>query len=165
MASILAIDLTNTRNRLYVKKNWHMNRIDKAIESYRRFLYLCVAFPKESFAPTEEVDEVWHDHILHTKQYIGDCMTIAGEVIHHNPFPTEISEKFGEKTPRENNPNFTTYCLQIWGESPVGLHSQTCDKCTKTAPELALAQTCDKCTKTAPELALAQTCDNPRCSN
>lgn len=150
MTKINRLDLTDTRNRLYVKKGWTMDVIHKAIESYRRFLYLCVEHPTISFAPTEVVDEVWHDHILHTADYITDCGTIADEIIHHHPHPTSPKDMFEEKKDAPN-PNFIEYHKKIWGGMPYGVKTATCDKCTyETAAacgsRLAGMATCDKCT-------------------
>lgn len=160
MSAVMALDLNNTRNRLYIKGNHSLEDVDNAIIFYRRFLYLCVKYPDTAFAPTPEVDEVWHDHILHTEKYMRDCTDIAGTFIHHTPFVTKLSEVF-EEIPDKNshhNPNFSDYCEMIWEVRPFEVSTaQTCDKCTVKPPSQSV-QTCDKCTvKPAPQRA--QTCD------
>lgn len=57
------------------------------VELYKAFLYLsykynCVGKP---LAPTREVDEVWHIHILHTERYMEDCQDIFGHYLQHTP--------------------------------------------------------------------------------
>ena len=37
----------------------------------------------QMIVPTKEIDEVWHNHILHTQRYTQDCQAIAGQYIHH----------------------------------------------------------------------------------
>ncbi len=47
--------------------------------------------------PTREIDEVWHNFILHTKFYDEYCQNNFGRFIHHNPripssgFPSNLS--------------------------------------------------------------------------
>jgi len=97
MDKINKIDLTNTRNRMIVKKGWAVDATDNAILWYRRYLYLAVAYPGSGLSPTDLVDEVWHDHILHTAKYARDCQVFAGRYIHHQPFETKLGELFGKK--------------------------------------------------------------------
>jgi len=33
-----------------------------------------------------EVDEIWHHHILDTRQYVKDCDCIFGYYFHHYPY-------------------------------------------------------------------------------
>lgn len=33
-----------------------------------------------------EVDEIWHHHILDTRQYFRDCLQIFGYYFHHYPY-------------------------------------------------------------------------------
>jgi hypothetical protein len=43
--------------------------------------------------PTPEVDEVWHNFILHTKLYGEYCLNTFGKFIHHNPkLPDNVDE-------------------------------------------------------------------------
>ncbi len=60
---------------------------------YKRFLWLLVKFPDELLTPTCDIDEFWHNHILHTKRYIADCNALLGHYIHHQPSdPGDIKE-------------------------------------------------------------------------
>lgn len=43
-------------------------------------------------SPTAEVDEAWHEFILHTKQYMEYCENLFGRIIHH--VPGEAAENF-----------------------------------------------------------------------
>ena len=36
--------------------------------------------------PNNKIDAFWHQHILDTKAYARDCMTVFGCFIHHNPY-------------------------------------------------------------------------------
>ncbi|MBQ70729.1 MAG: hypothetical protein CMA65_04485 [Euryarchaeota archaeon] len=65
-----------------------------AVKKYKRFLNLKVKFPKMSLVPTDDIDMIWHSHILDTEQYAKDCNSLFGEFLHHEPF----FGNFGNKT-------------------------------------------------------------------
>jgi len=47
---------------------------------------------KCALQPSREIDEVWHNFILHTKLYAEFCKTTYNRFIHHNPkIPNAIS--------------------------------------------------------------------------
>lgn len=89
MEKVRNVDLSQVRNYLISRKGWSIPRTDNAIEGYCRFLYLCGTFHK--VRPPQDVDEVWHRHILHTEQYANDCMNLFGRFIHHRPFPIVLN--------------------------------------------------------------------------
>ncbi len=66
------------------KHNWRGKRIQSAILWYRRFLKLRL-LEDALIVPTPDIDEVWHAHILFTKQYQAACNLIFGHYIHHTP--------------------------------------------------------------------------------
>lgn len=53
-----------------------------------RFLVWKSLYPKKLIAPTEEVDEVWHEFILHTEPYREFCKRNFGAFIDHRPLST-----------------------------------------------------------------------------
>ncbi|MEL7184197.1 MAG: hypothetical protein AAGK57_11200, partial [Pseudomonadota bacterium] len=57
-----------------------------AIAEYRRFLYLS-ALKQGRTVPTKAVDEVWHLHLTHTKDYWETFVpnALGGAAIHHTP--------------------------------------------------------------------------------
>lgn len=85
---IKALDLEAVKFKLSreVAKEWSEARLEKAEEGYRRFLFLCYAYPDEMFIPTADIDEVWHCHILDTRAYLRDCVSLFGELLHHWPY-------------------------------------------------------------------------------
>lgn len=68
---------------------WTEEYVRTLISQYKRFLHLA-ANSEEECVPTKDVDEVWHEHILFTKDYFERWSSFLGKVVHHNP------EKFGE---------------------------------------------------------------------
>lgn len=65
------------------KTKWDRATTIKVMEEYRKFLYLSAI--NESVVPSEMVDEVWHEHILFTKDYFERWPKILGKTLHHNP--------------------------------------------------------------------------------
>ncbi|BAZ04944.1 glycine-rich domain-containing protein [Calothrix sp. NIES-3974] len=69
---------------------WSEERAKQAISRYKLFLFLRFIYPQVSLAPTVEIDEVWHTHILvDTYQYMQDCQNLYGYILHHRFAPTE----------------------------------------------------------------------------
>lgn len=57
-----------------------------AIEQYRRFLFLHHRYPDQPLVPSQEIDRVWHVHILDTAKYREDCEFLFGRFIDHYPY-------------------------------------------------------------------------------
>jgi hypothetical protein len=71
--------------RLAREQAWSFDRSLAVVEEYRKFLFLLLTCP-HPVTPSEEVDAVWHLHLLYTRSYYEDlCQQIAGFVIHHQP--------------------------------------------------------------------------------
>jgi len=67
-------------------EGWSLERATKAIEQYRRFLFLVYRYPEERIVPSREVDEVWHTHILDTMKYREECDLLFGKFMDHWPY-------------------------------------------------------------------------------
>ena len=65
---------------------WNENRSSRAVEEYKRFLYLNAAYPDQRIVPNRIVDDVWHVHILDTRKYAADCDALFGYFLHHSPY-------------------------------------------------------------------------------
>lgn len=61
-------------------------QIEVAIARYLAFLFLIDQYPMLSLVPTQEVDQVWHCHILDTSKYAADCQMLFGRFVDHFPF-------------------------------------------------------------------------------
>ncbi|MFL2939116.1 MAG: glycine-rich domain-containing protein, partial [Opitutales bacterium] len=66
------IGLGNTeygfQNRLAYENNWSPKFTLEAIEEYKRFMYLLCRC-EHTVTPSRDVDQVWHLHLLYTKDY------------------------------------------------------------------------------------------------
>lgn len=91
------LDLTTVKNKLASKKSWWWNSwndIDKLELEYKQFLYLIAINSDKMVVPwTQDLDDLWHEHILDTQKYADDCQKIFGKFIHHNPHVPKGSSK------------------------------------------------------------------------
>ena len=53
---------------------------------------LAVKHPKAKLIPNVLVDELWHQHVLDTRQYPKDCNRVFGGFMHHDPYFGTTSE-------------------------------------------------------------------------
>lgn len=73
-------------NRLIKEKGWLKEEAAEIVELYKRFLFLHKKYGDQyQLAPSPEMDEVWHAHILYTKDYNEHCMQLYGKFLHHQP--------------------------------------------------------------------------------
>lgn len=84
-----ALDLSSVKTKLGEQKGWWWRRGDKLNKlevEYKQFLYLIATNPGKTVVPwTQDLDDMWHVHILDTRKYEEDCKTVFGKTIHHNP--------------------------------------------------------------------------------
>lgn len=64
---------------------WDEERVARALHEYRQFLALMYWNPDAVLVPSEDIDEVWHSHVLNTMRYQADCEAIFGCFQHHSP--------------------------------------------------------------------------------
>ncbi len=71
--------------RLAEEQRWSRGTALAAIEEYRRFCFLACISPAQ-VTPSEEVDEVWHLHLIHTRDYWDVwCADVLRRALHHGP--------------------------------------------------------------------------------
>lgn len=63
--------------------NWTADYTRDVIHEYKNFMYLVIA--RGGGAPSDPIDQVWHQHILYTKDYKRFCDLYAGRFINHSP--------------------------------------------------------------------------------
>jgi Glycine-rich domain-containing protein-like len=85
---IAALDLEAVKFKLVHegKAEWDVKRADDAEVAYKRFLMLAVKYPGQRVVPTDDVDAIWHQHILDTRAYMADCEYALGYFLHHWPY-------------------------------------------------------------------------------
>lgn len=70
--------------RLARDNNWSVNFAKRAIEEYKKFVFLAMT-AGHPVTPSDEVDQVWHLHLLYTRSYWDDFCKILGGPLHHSP--------------------------------------------------------------------------------
>lgn len=71
--------------KLAKEENWTEDFTAKAIEEYKKFVYLCCILPNGA-SPSEIVDKVWHMHLIYTQNYWEEfCPNILQQKLHHHP--------------------------------------------------------------------------------
>lgn len=79
--------------RLAAENGWQPGFTQRAIEEYRRFAFLATA-AGHPVSPSDAVDQVWHLHLLYTRDYWGEfCPKVLGAPLHHGPARGGIAEK------------------------------------------------------------------------
>lgn len=92
-------DITLVKNSdLFVERLMKENLWDelytlRVIEEYKKFIYLAT---KQRVAPSFEIDQVWHTHILFTNDYQAMCDAFVGTFLHHNPNTKEDTRTVGK---------------------------------------------------------------------
>lgn len=85
-AALPEFDLSRVIAKVSSKNpDWGQDRLDEAEAGYRKFLATAKSSPKTRNVPSDDVDEIWHTHILFTKQYHQDCQAYFGSYYHHEP--------------------------------------------------------------------------------
>ncbi|WP_034689429.1 glycine-rich domain-containing protein [Chryseobacterium hispalense] len=81
--------------KLAKEENWTDSFTAKAIEEYKKFVYLCCTLPNGA-SPSEVVDKVWHMHLMYTRNYWEEfCPDILQRKLHHDP--SQGGQKENEK--------------------------------------------------------------------
>lgn len=84
--------------KLAKEENWSLDFARKAIEEYKRFVYLCCVLPNGA-SPSKIVDKVWHMHLIYTQNYWEEfCPNILRKSLHHHP----SKGGFNENTKHQN---------------------------------------------------------------
>jgi hypothetical protein len=112
LIKLMQLDLGAIAHTLHRKKKWQWQKILQAIVKYLAFLLLIYLYPDQKLVPCEEVDTVWHCHILDTLKYTEDCQNLFGYYVHHFPY---LGDR-GEADQRELQQSFaeTEHLLTQW---------------------------------------------------
>jgi hypothetical protein len=91
MSRIMAFELDEVASqlpftsRLAREQGWTHVFAGRAVDEYKRFIALAM-FAGHPVTPSEQVDQVWHLHLVYTRSYWhGLCREILGRDLHHGP--------------------------------------------------------------------------------
>jgi hypothetical protein len=96
MEVINGLDFDSIQKRLEKKLDLDSESVRECCQEYRKFLFLIHSYPEVQVVPGPLIDEVWHDHILHTKKYLEDCKRVFGKYIHHSPSESDEGEDISQ---------------------------------------------------------------------
>jgi hypothetical protein len=81
--------------RLARDNGWTLDYAVQAVMEYKKFIYL-VCITDRPLTPSDEVDQVWHLHLLYTQSYWDDfCQNTLGKKVQHGP--TKGGQQEGDK--------------------------------------------------------------------
>jgi hypothetical protein len=83
---IYSIDFSMVIDKMVEHNGWFRDDALETCEFYRNYLFLIKKYDNMSLPPSEDIDEMWHNHILDTNKYIEDCKNIFGTYLHHYPY-------------------------------------------------------------------------------
>lgn len=93
--------------RLARENKWDYDFGQRAIEEYRKFIFLCCISPQGA-SPSKVIDEVWHLHLIYTQNYWEEfCGKTLNRNIHHYPSAGGLQEK-------EKHENWRTDTLDLY---------------------------------------------------
>lgn len=79
--------------KLAKEERWTLDFAQKAIQEYKKFVYLCCILPNGA-SPSETVDKVWHMHLIYTQNYWEEfCPKVLKRSLHHHPSKGGFKEK------------------------------------------------------------------------
>src|SRR5687768_16254485 len=111
--SIWGWDFGFLLERLLSQRSMPEGIIKLAIVEYRKFMTLAVLRDDLDMF-SGEVDEVWHAHILFTRQYAEFCQAVNGKFIHHDPVLPREAENLAEHAEEDREKFYRAY-REIFG--------------------------------------------------
>jgi hypothetical protein len=72
-------------DRLARENGWAHEFAVRAVIEYKKFIFLIIT-SNQPLTPSDEVDQVWHLHLLYTRSYWKEmCGNLLNKEIHHGP--------------------------------------------------------------------------------
>lgn len=80
-------------DRLCRENGWKYEYAVRVINEYKKFIFI-ICISDHPLTPSDQVDQVWHLHLLYTKSYWTEfCQNTLGREIHHGPTKGGKGEK------------------------------------------------------------------------
>lgn len=80
-------------DRLARENSWSLEFALRTVFEYKKFIFL-ISIAEHPLTPSDQVDQVWHLHLIYTESYwIDFCKNVVGREIHHGPTKGGVSEK------------------------------------------------------------------------
>jgi hypothetical protein len=118
---IQAFDLDNPKatipfsKRLAKENSWCMKYTQKAIEEYKKFIFLKVVSDRPVIA-SRQIERVWHLHLIYTHSYWNCfCLDVLGKPLHYEPVDGNLNESYQQ---RENYKQTLIVYRDWFGKQP-----------------------------------------------
>ena len=85
LCAIEEYDLWFVIERIKQKGEMAPDFISQAVQEFKKYMALIALGHTEIGMPSHEVDEIWHNFILFTREYSEFCEKACGRIIHHRP--------------------------------------------------------------------------------
>lgn len=80
-------------DRLARENDWPLEYALRTVYEYKKFMFL-ICTTDHPLTPSDQVDQVWHLHLIYTQSYWFDwCRDTLGRDVHHGPTKGGQSEK------------------------------------------------------------------------
>jgi hypothetical protein len=101
--------------RLAKENSWGMKYAQKAIEEYKKFIFLKIV-AEHPIVPSRQIERVWYLHLIYTHSYWNCfCLKVLGMPLHHEP--SDGSPKESQQHREDYLQTLTSY--QNWfGKQP-----------------------------------------------
>jgi len=116
ISGILAWDLSNPKQFLVVRQGFDPDYVEELEQEYKRYMALVVTHPDQKFPISNAVDELWHAHVLFTKDYRKMSDEFRGGYINH--VPTLSEEERAALEPDYFYGTLQAY-REVFGEDPA----------------------------------------------
>jgi len=110
---------------------WDEERVARALHEYKQFLALMYWNREAALVPSEDIDDVWHTHVLNTARYQQDCETIFGCFQHHLP-SFGASEEVQEAHTEDRDETLQLF-EEAFGEIPQSYTTTADYRCRRVA--------------------------------
>jgi hypothetical protein len=87
-------------NRFAIRNGLSLEQSQNLHEQLDTFLSIAV-YKKGNLSPSEEIDTVWHNFILDTREYANYCVQRFGKFIHHIPSDKDCTVDQCSASPNE----------------------------------------------------------------
>jgi hypothetical protein len=101
--------------RLAKENSWGLKYAQKAIEEYKKFIFLKVVSDRPIIA-SRQIERVWHLHLIYTYSYWNCfCLKVLGMPLHYEPTNGNLEELYQQ---RENYKQTLIFYENCFGKQP-----------------------------------------------
>lgn len=131
LVTIAAWNLENVKERVAKEGAVQQSLLDASVQEYRKWMALIAMGNRSMGMISPEVDEVWHAHILFTRDYHAFCIAIKGDYIHHEPSTSSkpIGAESGERFKQAYKKHFGKL-PKVWRHKKVAVLASCADACS-----------------------------------